>query len=193
MASVPVGRDPPLSDGRGTQSGALLCEQKLRLPAFVADMPSSSLKAVPKKALQANGPGIRRRCEVPLHAAEHTAMRAATCLTGTGKQGVVRRGRDTRKTPGEGEEGEKAKEQKGEEGERGQETEREREGDTERKGGRNTEREGVGDYPGLWDGGCELKASHCSTVHTAHFFCSVEEGSNPGGDRDSPNNPKPPL
>ena len=32
--------NPPLSDGRGTQSGALLCEQKWRLPACMADGPS---------------------------------------------------------------------------------------------------------------------------------------------------------
>ena len=40
VASVPTGGDPPLSDGRGTQSGALLCEQKWRLPACVVDGPS---------------------------------------------------------------------------------------------------------------------------------------------------------
>ena len=40
VASVLVGGDPPLSDGRGTQSGAFLCEQKWRLPACVADGPS---------------------------------------------------------------------------------------------------------------------------------------------------------
>ena len=40
VAPVLVGGDPPLSDGRGTQSGALLCEQKWRLHACVADGPS---------------------------------------------------------------------------------------------------------------------------------------------------------
>ena len=30
-------------------------------------------------------------------------------------------------------------------------------------------------------------------VDTPHLFCPVEDGSNPGGDRDAPNNPKPPF
>ena len=29
-------------------------------------------------------------------------------------------------------------------------------------------------------------------VDTPHLFCPVEDGSNPGGDRDAPNNPNPP-
>ena len=93
VASVPVGGDPPLSDGRGTQSGDFLCEQKWRLPACVADGPSSSLKAVPKNGLQANRAGIRRHCTGSLHAAEHTAMRTAIYLTGDSKQGGVRLGK----------------------------------------------------------------------------------------------------
>ena len=28
-------------------------------------------------------------------------------------------------------------------------------------------------------------------VDTPHLFCPVEDGSNPGGDRDAPNNPNP--
>ena len=32
-----------------------------------------------------------------------------------------------------------------------------------------------------------------SSVGIPHLFCPVEEGSNPGGDRDPPNVPKPPL
>ena len=28
-------------------------------------------------------------------------------------------------------------------------------------------------------------------VDTPHLFCPVEDGSNPGGDRDAPNNPSP--
>ena len=36
----PLGGDPPLFDGRGPQSGALLCQQKWRLHAFVGDGPS---------------------------------------------------------------------------------------------------------------------------------------------------------
>ena len=30
-------------------------------------------------------------------------------------------------------------------------------------------------------------------VDTPHLFCPVEDGSNPGGDRDAPNNPNPPF
>ena len=56
-------------------------------------------------------------------------MRTAICLRGDGKQGGVKCGRGTRKTPGEGEE----REQK-----RGEEGERER--DTERQRGRHRER-----------------------------------------------------
>ena len=37
------------------------------------------------------------------------------------------------------------------------------------------------------------KASHRSTVGTAQLFYSVEEDSNPRGDRDPPNIPKTPL
>ena len=40
VASVPMGGNPPLSDGRGPQSGAFLCVQKWRLLACVADGPS---------------------------------------------------------------------------------------------------------------------------------------------------------
>ena len=40
VAPVPVGGDTPLSDGRGTQSGALLREQNWRLHACVAGGPS---------------------------------------------------------------------------------------------------------------------------------------------------------
>ena len=29
------------------------------------------------------------------------------------------------------------------------------------------------------------------SVDTPHLFCPVEDGSNPGGDRDAPNNPNP--
>ena len=31
------------------------------------------------------------------------------------------------------------------------------------------------------------------SVDTPHLFCPVEDGSNPGGDRDAPNNPNPPF
>ena len=34
---------------------------------------------------------------------------------------------------------------------------------------------------------------HRGSVDTPHLFCPVEEGSNPGGDRDAPNNPNPPF
>ena len=44
-------------------------------------------KAVSKNALQASRPGIRGRCTVPLHVAEHAAMRTAICLKGASKQG----------------------------------------------------------------------------------------------------------
>ena len=30
-------------------------------------------------------------------------------------------------------------------------------------------------------------------VDTPHLFCPVEDGSNPGGDRDTPNDPNPPF
>ena len=30
-------------------------------------------------------------------------------------------------------------------------------------------------------------------VDTPHLFCPVEDGSNPGGDSDAPNNPNPPF
>ena len=32
--------------------------------------------------------------------------------------------------------------------------------------------------------------THRSSVRVPHLFCPVEEGSNPGGDRDPPNIPK---
>ena len=89
VAPVPVGGDPPLSDSRGTQSGALLGEQNWRLHACVAGRPSGPLAAVPKNALQAGGPGIRGRCAVPLHAAEHTPMRKKIRMTGDNTQGGV--------------------------------------------------------------------------------------------------------
>ena len=89
VAPVPVGGDPPLSDGRGTQSGALLSEQNWRLHACVAGGPSGPLEAVPENALQAGGPGTRGRCAVPLHAAEHTPMRKEICMTGDDTQGGV--------------------------------------------------------------------------------------------------------
>ena len=82
VAPVPVGGDPPLSDGTGTQSGALLCEQNWRLHACVAGRPSGPLAAVPKNALQTGGPGTRGRCAVPLHVAEHTPMRKKIRMTG---------------------------------------------------------------------------------------------------------------
>ena len=50
----------------------------------------ADLIRLPKNNLQANRPGIRRHYTVPLHAAEHTAMRTAICLTGASKQGGVR-------------------------------------------------------------------------------------------------------
>ena len=31
------------------------------------------------------------------------------------------------------------------------------------------------------------------SVDTPHLFCPVEDGSNPGGDRDAPNDPNPPF
>ena len=31
------------------------------------------------------------------------------------------------------------------------------------------------------------------SVDTPHLFCPVEDGSNPGGNRDAPNNPNPPF
>ena len=31
------------------------------------------------------------------------------------------------------------------------------------------------------------------SVATPHLFCPVEDGSNPGGDRDAPSNPNPPY
>ena len=34
--------------------------------------------------------------------------------------------------------------------------------------------------------------TRCSSVGMPHLFCPVEEGSNPGGDRDPPNIPKTP-
>ena len=48
-----------------------------------------AVEAVPENALQAGGPGTRGRCAVPLHAAEHTSMRKAICLTGDDTQGGV--------------------------------------------------------------------------------------------------------
>ena len=38
-----------------------------------------------------------------------------------------------------------------------------------------------------------MKTTLRSIAGTAHLFCFVDEGSNPGGDRDPPNIPKPPL
>ena len=37
------------------------------------------------------------------------------------------------------------------------------------------------------------RTTHHSSVGIPHLFCPVEEGSNPGGDRDPPNIPKTPL
>ena len=132
VAPVPVGGDPPLTDGRGTQSGALLGKQNWRLRACVAGRPSGPLAAVPKNALQAGGPGARGRCAVPLHAAEHTPMRKKIRMTG---------------------------------------------GDTQE---RRLER--MVQIP-----------NRRGPVDTPHLFCPVEDGSNPGGDRDAPNDPNPPL
>ena len=80
---------PPVSDGRGPQSGALLGEQNWRLHACVAGRPSGPLAAVPKNSLQTGGPGTRGRCAVPLHAAEHSPMRKKIRMTGDDTQGGV--------------------------------------------------------------------------------------------------------
>ena len=77
------------------------------------------------------GPGIRRRCAVLLHAAEHTPMRKAICLTGDDTQGGI--------------------------------------------------------------GKVRTIATRRSSVGIPHLFYPVQEGSNPGGDRDPPNVPKTPL
>ena len=43
-----------------------------------------------------------------------------------------------------------------------------------------------------WCRGAMVQISHRrGTVDTPHLFCPVEDGSNPGGDRDAPNNPNP--
>ena len=44
------------------------------------------LKVVSENAVKANGPSNGGRCTVPLHIAEHTAMRTAICLKGASKQ-----------------------------------------------------------------------------------------------------------
>ena len=133
VAPVPVGGDPPLSDGRRTQGGALLGKQNWRLHACVAGRPSRPLAIVPKNALQAGGPGTRGRRAVPLHAAEHTPMRKKIRMTG---------------------------------------------GDTKKK------KSGAH--------GAMVQIPHRrGSVDTPHLFCPVEDGSNPGGDRDAPNNPNP--
>ena len=43
-----------------------------------------------------------------------------------------------------------------------------------------------------WCRGAMVQITHRrGTVDTPHLFCPVEDGSNPGGDRDAPNNPNP--
>ena len=45
-----------------------------------------------------------------------------------------------------------------------------------------------------WCHGAMVQTTHCrGPVDTPHLFCPVEDGSNPGGDRDAPSNPNPPL
>ena len=43
-----------------------------------------------------------------------------------------------------------------------------------------------------WCRGAKVQITHRrGPVDTPHLFCPVEDGSNPGGDRDAPNNPNP--
>ena len=43
-----------------------------------------------------------------------------------------------------------------------------------------------------WCRGAMVQITHRrGSVDTPHLFCPVEDGSNPGGDRDAPNNPNP--
>ena len=43
-----------------------------------------------------------------------------------------------------------------------------------------------------WCRGAMVKITHRrGSVDTPHLFCPVEDGSNPGGDRDAPSNPNP--
>ena len=45
-----------------------------------------------------------------------------------------------------------------------------------------------------WCHGAMVQITHRrGPVDTPHPFCPVEDGSNPGGDRDAPSNPNPPL
>ena len=44
-----------------------------------------------------------------------------------------------------------------------------------------------------WCHGAMVQITHRrGPVDTPHLFCPVEDGSNPGGDRDVPSNPNPP-
>ena len=44
-----------------------------------------------------------------------------------------------------------------------------------------------------WCHGAMVQITHRrGPVDTPHLFCPVEDGSNPGGDRDAPSNPNPP-
>ena len=45
-----------------------------------------------------------------------------------------------------------------------------------------------------WCHGAMVQITHRrGPVDTPHLFCPVEDGSNPGGDRDAPSNPNPPF
>ena len=52
----------------------------------VVDVSSGPDKAISENTLPASKPGHRGRCTVPLHAAEHAAVRTAVRLSYTGKQ-----------------------------------------------------------------------------------------------------------
>ena len=45
-----------------------------------------------------------------------------------------------------------------------------------------------------WCRGAMVQITHRrGSMDTPHLFCPVEDGSNPGGDGDAPNNPNPPF